>query len=77
MTELAREPMSPEEYVAYGGIRCPFCMGVDLDSQGVELYEGGGKRDVYQGGVSQEVGCDVCGKEWFDSYELKGWEPCE
>lgn len=68
MTELAREPMSPEEYVAYGGQRCPFC-GSDNIS--------GGSFDVYQGGLAQEVGCDVCGKEWFDSYELKGWKPCE
>lgn len=65
MTEPAREPMPPEEYVAYGGIRCPFCRGVDLDSQGVELYEGGCKCDVR---------CLSCGARWTEFYTLTSYE---
>lgn len=62
---MTSKPMSQEEYVAYSGLHCPFCMSMDLDSQGVELYEGGGKCDV---------SCTSCGARWTEFYTLTSYE---
>jgi transposase-like protein len=57
--ELTQERVS--NYVARGGVRCPFC-----DSEDV----GGGFISIEPGVATQLVNCSSCDKEWTDIYKL-------
>lgn len=65
--ELAslRAPMTIEQYVALGGIRCPFCGSQDIV---------GGPFEADAGGATQEVDCSRCDKSWLDVYTLTKYE---
>lgn len=60
-----REPMTPEQYVELGGIRCPFCGSQSID---------GGPFEADAGGATQEVGCNDCNKTWLDVHTLIKYE---
>lgn len=61
-------PLSSIEYVQIGGVRCPFCADDDIEGKSL---------NVDQGGASQKIGCNACGKIWWDLYTLTGYEPIE
>lgn len=50
-------------YVKGGGTRCPYCDSEDVGGKGVH---------VNVGTAVQDMGCDECGAEWTDAYELTG-----
>lgn len=50
-----------EKYLATGGVSCPFCGSHDIEGQGF---------DADEDGVTQEVGCNDCDREWIDRYKL-------
>lgn len=56
--------MTSAEYVANGGICCPFCGSTDIEGGGVDI-------DV--GGASQAIFCNECEAEWTDHYTLSGY----
>ena len=56
--------MTPEQYTACGGVRCPFCNSHDIEA---------GSTTVEQGKIYQDVECNACGKEWTDEYKLTGY----
>ncbi len=60
-----REPMTSEQYVELGGIRCPFCGSQDIV---------GGPFEADAGGATQEVDCSRCDKSWLDIYTLIKYE---
>lgn len=62
------EPMTKDEYVARGGVRCPHCRSWDIE---------GGVVEIESGTASQEVWCSSCGRAWCDTYELTGYEDIE
>jgi len=55
-----------EEYVATGGVICPFCESSNIRGASLESSHG----HVYQ-----DCECDDCGKEWTDEYVLTGYSP--
>jgi hypothetical protein len=57
--------LTPQEYVAIRGVKCPFCCSDDLN---------GDDFNVDQGTCSQEISCLACGKGWHDIYQLTGYE---
>ncbi len=58
-------PLPNDEYVALEEPVCPFCNSPELDWRDIDFD---GKY------VKQEVSCHDCDKEWYDIYELKGYE---
>ena len=66
-TEAKRENKISEEaereYIAASGQVCPFCGAHEIS---------GGNIDIDGGTAWQEVSCDVCRREWQDSYTLTG-----
>lgn len=64
MEKIEKLPMSQRRYRRILGARCPFCNGTDCEGASVTTGEGG---------ASQEMGCNDCGKEWTDLYELTGY----
>lgn len=61
-----KEPTTQEEYLAYGGIQCPFCGSSDIDSCG--------SPELEYGLAVMNVRCESCEKEWREYYELSGYE---
>lgn len=58
--------MSSEEYASqFGGVVCPRCRSTDLAVGEVEFE---GTR------IWQNIGCEDCGLEYQDQYELVGYE---
>lgn len=57
--------LTPQEYVAYDGIRCPFC-----ESNTAETI---GSLESNHGMVFQDCECRDCGKQWTDEYSLTGY----
>lgn len=60
-----REPMTPAQYVALGGVRCPFCGSSEIC---------GASFEADAGGATQEVGCNDCDASWLDTHTLTGYE---
>ena len=56
--------LSNDEYVAEGGTRCPYCGGIDIQGQEVNIDAGQAWQDVI---------CNTCGHEWQDTYTLTGY----
>lgn len=57
--------LTSEEYVAKGGVRCPFCESHGLTGLGF---------DVTSGLATQEIVCIECGASWRDIYVLDHFE---
>ena len=62
---MDHEPISGEEYVASGGLVCPWCKSGEIVGEDVSIEAGG---------AGQECGCNACGKRWWDVYKLTGYE---
>lgn len=58
-------PMSDAAYVRLKGVRCPFCKAGGVT---------GHSWNVEEGTATQEITCDVCDEEWFDVYNLVGFQ---
>jgi len=57
MPALTQEQM--EQYIAIGGVRCPYCGSAHLEGEG------------FDGGASPEIGnCHHCSARWKDIYSL-------
>ncbi|NTW34545.1 MAG: DUF1178 family protein [Syntrophobacteraceae bacterium] len=50
-----------KKYLETGGVSCPFCGSHNIEGQSF---------DIDEDGVTQEVGCNDCCREWIDSYKL-------
>lgn len=61
-------PMSDAAYVRLKGVCCPFC-----ETGGVT----GHSWNVEEGTATQEITCDECDQEWFDVYNLVGFQSNE
>lgn len=48
-------------YVNGGGVRCPYCQSDQIEGREVNF-------DL--GTAYQEAGCNACGAEWEDAYDL-------
>jgi len=59
-------PMTSEEYVASGGIRCPYCDHDDVHGDSIEVNVDGAWQDCY---------CPECENSWTDEYKLSGYTP--
>lgn len=59
------EPLTPEAYVRTHGSKCPACHSDQIVGHSV---------DFDMGYVMQRVGCEDCNAEWWDTYELTGYE---
>lgn len=62
--------MTPEQYAAQCGLRCPNCKSAALSGDG-------GGFGFKAGGVCLRVSCNDCGAEWEDQYKLTGYEHLE
>ena len=51
-----------KDYVARGGVSCPFCP--DGAVEGHDMEFGGGGR------IEQLISCSECGEQWWDVYQL-------
>jgi len=49
------------KYVEDGGCRCLYCGEADIQ---------GGSIDIECGAAYQKITCNVCGRDWVDSYKL-------
>ena len=67
MTE--RKQMTQEEYVSNGGLVCPYCWAGEEE----EALHIDGSFDYEARCV--EVHCENCGEEWWERYQLIGYEP--
>lgn len=56
---------SSEEYAKTLGVRCPVCNNDDTE---------GSSFDTEHGFVLQKIWCHDCGSEWYDRYELTGYQ---
>lgn len=63
------EPMTEQEYAEQGGNVCPYCRSKDVESQE--------RVQVDSYGGTQRVGCEDCGRRWYDTYTLTGFMPEE
>jgi hypothetical protein len=61
MNEFTVPPNMEKDYIASGGIRCPFCLDQDIEGRSVEINAGR---------ASQTISCKACGAEWEDHYTL-------
>lgn len=59
-----QEPMTDAQFVRYGGSRCPFCGGHELESAEVEA-DGPNAWD--------ETSCSDCGSTWSTAYKVCGY----
>ena len=57
--------ITSEEYVAKGGVRCPFCGSDDITGLSV---------DIHPGRATQEIVCNDCDANWIDVYKLTHFE---
>jgi formate dehydrogenase maturation protein FdhE len=55
------KPEAAAQYVAQGGVVCPFCGSKHIS---------GGDITIDNGTASQEVDCTVCEETWHDIYTL-------
>lgn len=60
--------ITPEEYVATGGIQCPVCRSDDIV---------GGSVEINAGHAFQKVHCHDCEAAWVDTYALTGYSELE
>lgn len=58
-------PMSQRTYRKSGGVRCPFCKSLHINS--VEVFAPVGE-------LHQTMYCLACEKDWYDIYELKSYK---
>jgi len=58
-------PMTDEEYVQAGGLRCPFCRSENVSSSDIDL-------DGPHGSTDDE--CEDCGKTWTTFYGVVGYK---
>ncbi len=56
-------PEAQTQYIADGGVCCPFCQSHDIT---------GGDITIDNGIASQDVSCSDCNEEWTDLYSLSG-----
>ena len=57
--------LDSKEYVAKGGVRCPYCNRTDI--------EGDGEVSTDVGVAWQNMSCIDCNAEWRDEYTLTGY----
>ncbi len=63
---MSSNRISPEaqtQYIADGGVLCPFCQSHDIT---------GGVITIDNGIASQDASCSDCNEEWTDLYSLTG-----
>lgn len=56
--------MTPQEYIANGGTKCPVCGSEDIE---------GDSFDVDAGSAAQRIDCNDCNSYWIDDYRLVGF----
>ncbi len=52
-----------EQYIAAGGVSCPYCHDPDLE---------GGFVEIRSDGAAQPIRCHACDRRWTDEYRLVG-----
>jgi hypothetical protein len=65
MSSKKLQCLNSEEYVARGGVRCPYCNRTNIEGD-CEVY-----TDV--GMAWQDMSCIDCNAEWVDEYSLTGY----
>lgn len=61
-------PITPMPKAKYNGTHCPF---PDCESRNIMAIE---QVQVDGSGANQHCECHDCGRDWYDMYELTGWE---
>jgi hypothetical protein len=71
---MLEKPLTNKEYMAHGGLNCPYCGKKDTCFNRGEFQLNGiiGYQAVHCDPA--EGGCDA---EWNDEYRLTGWNPVE
>lgn len=57
-------PMSEAQFVAFGGLRCPYCGSKDVAADSL---------DADGPNVTDEASCDACGASWKTAYRVCGY----
>lgn len=63
--DSAYAPMTPSQYMDFGGQQCPLCRSHEISGEAPEV-------DVLT--AWQPVSCSDCGAEWDDLYGMTGYE---
>ena len=51
------------DYIAGGGLRCPYCNSDRLETMNHEYYESW---------IEVDITCGLCGKTWIEQYQMVG-----
>lgn len=67
--------MTNEQYLAAGGLKCPYCGGENLKAGDISVDGSYAWQEVVCG--QPQFDLPGCGKEWHDEYRLTGFVPVE